>query len=143
MKIKTYLLLLLSLVVFSKTKAQCPSGFIKYYTSTINMVQFKDFTQIPANWQRDFTQWDFNDGSSIDTNLNTTHTFPSAITYTVTKTTRLSEIANSSNFCDAVSVFLVDASISNPISVCPPQIKFKVKWLTGLTYGVSSCVIGT
>lgn len=106
------------------------------------MVQFTDFTNIPANWRREYTHWDFNDGSAIDTNLITSHTFPSAATYTVTKETRLSEIANPLNFCLATSVFLVDASLSSPSSFCYPQVKFKTKWLTGLTIGVSSYISG-
>ena len=142
MNIKTYFLLLLSVFTFSKTKAQCPSNFIKQYTSTINMVKFTDFTNIPTNWKRDYTQWDYNDGSAIDTGLTTSHTFPSAITYTVTKITSLSEIANPSNFCIATSIFVVDASLSSPTSICAPLPKFKVKWLTGLTYGVSSYAAG-
>ena len=143
MKLKIYFLATFTLLILNRlAQAQCPSNFIKQYTSTVNMVQFKDFTNIPTNWQREYTQWDFNDGSAIDTNLITNHTFPSSTTYTVTKETRLSEIANPLNFCLAISTFTVDASLSSPSSFCYPQVKFNVKWLTGLTFGVSSYVSG-
>ncbi|MES2762186.1 MAG: PKD domain-containing protein [Bacteroidota bacterium] len=140
MNYKIYSLLLISLFAFSKMQAQCSSSYIYSYTGITNFVWFQDKSIAPTNWQREYTHWNFNDGSSTDTNKTATHTFPQAQTYNVVKETRFSEIGNPSNFCIAKDSLLINAALSTSSNVCIPHVEMKVKWLSGLTYGVSNFV---
>ncbi len=134
---------LFSILFSIKFQAQtCSSFIIRQYTNIINHVNFTDNSVPPANWQREYTHWNFNDGSSNDTGLTVGHTFPLAQSYNVYKETKFSEIGNPTNFCLATNSLVIDASISNPTSVYCASSKFKVKWLTGLTFGVSSYYSG-
>lgn len=129
------------LLGFSSLKSQtCLSSYIYSYTGITNLVWFQDKSTAPSNWQRDYTHWNFNDGSSIDVNNTTTHTFPQAQIYNVVKETKFSEIGNPSNFCIAKDSLLINAALSTSTNVCIPHVNFKVKWLTGLTYGVSNYI---
>ncbi len=143
MKLYTITIFLFGVLLSNSIQSQtCSSSIIKQYTSTPNLVNFTDNSVPPSNWQRDYTNWNYNDGSPIDTGLNTSHIFPQAQSYNVYKETKYSEIGNPTNFCLATNSLVIDASLSSPTSVCYPTTKFKVKWLTGLTYGVSSYYSG-
>lgn len=106
------------------------------------MVWFQDKSTAPTNWQKDYTHWNFNDGSSIDVNSTTTHTFPLPQIYNVVKETKFSEIGNPSNVCFAKDSLLINAALSTSTNVCVPGVSMKVKWLTGLTFGVSNYISG-
>lgn len=141
MKLKNYIIALLLPLSFQTVKSQtCNSSFIFSSTGITNLVWVQDKSTAPVNWQREYTHWDFNDGSSVDTNKTTTHIFPNAQIYNVVKETRFSEIGNPSNFCLAKDSLQINAAISTSTNVCIPYIGMKVKWLTGLTYGISNFV---
>lgn len=140
MKRHFYFLLLAALFLGNAIAQSCSSSFIFSYTGINNMVWFQDKSTAPSNWQRDYTHWNFNDGSGIDVSNTTTHTFPQAQTYNVVKETKFSEIGNPSNFCIVKDSLTINAALSTSTNVCVPYVHFKVKWLTGLTYGVSNYI---
>ncbi len=142
MKKNHYLAFIAFVFLAVSTKAQtCASSFTFQYTSSQNLIWFKDLSSHnQVNWQRDFTHWNFGDASPVDTNLITLHTFPAANVYTVTKTTQFSQIGNPTNTCSVSNTSTVDASMAN--MGCIPQTKLTVKWLTDSTYGVSSYYSG-
>jgi hypothetical protein len=143
MKHHYYLFSLIFLLGFLSLKSQtCSSSFIFSNTGVTNMVWFQDQSTAPSNWQRDYTHWNFNDGSNIDVNSTTTHSFPQPQIYNVVKETKFSEIGNPSNVCFAKDSLLVNAALSTSTNVCVPGVAMKVKWLTGLTYGVSNYIYG-
>jgi len=141
MKSKCTLLLLLSSVFFTQIKAQsCSGGFIFQYTGSTNMVWFQDHSNSNQGWQRDYTNWDFGDGSQ-DTGKALVHTFPQSIIYNVKKETKFSETGNPSNFCIVIDSLYIDASIPGSM-MCNPHYKLKLQWITGSTYGISSYYSG-
>lgn len=142
MKLHYYFGILLFFVFAPKAQSQCVSSFIYSYTGITNFVWFQDKSTAPAGWQRDYTHWNFNDGSGIDLNQTATHTFPLAQTYNVVKETKFSDPGNPSSFCITKDSMLIDAGMSNSNGICYPHLSYKVKWLTGDTYGVSSYISG-
>jgi len=143
MKLYYQFSLFISLIGISGFKAQiCNSSFIFSYTSITNFVWFQEKSTAPNNWQKDYTHWNFNDGSNIDVNSTTTHSFPQPQIYNVVKETKFSEIGNPSNVCFAKDSLLVNAALSTSTNVCVPGVAMKVNWLTGLTYGVSNYIYG-
>lgn len=141
MKLKIYFVFLFTYLSFhSATSQTCNSSFIYSYTGITNLVWFQDKSTAPTNWQRDYTNWNFNDGSAIQINPTTTHTFPLPQIYNVVKETKFSEIGNPNNFCIAKDSLLINAALSTSTNVCVPHVAMKAKWLTGLTYGVSNFV---
>jgi len=143
MKVKTHIFLFsFFFIVFIGVGQTCNSSFIFQYTGINNAVWFQDHsTSSDPSWQKDYTHWDFNDGTQ-DTGKALVHTFPQPTTYYVVKETKFSETGNPTNFCIAIDSLLIDASQSTSGNVCYPHVEFKVKWLTGLTYGVSSIITG-
>lgn len=142
MKKNHYLTFIIFVFLAVSLKGQsCASSFTFQYTSNQNMVWFKDLSSPnQANWQRDYTNWNFGDASPIDTNKITLHTYPAANIYTVTKTTQFSQVGNPSNTCTVINTATVDASMAN--MGCIPQTKLKVTWLTDSTYGIASYYSG-
>ncbi|MCD6019091.1 MAG: repeat-containing protein [Bacteroidetes bacterium] len=141
MKIKCTLLLLLGSALLTHIKAQsCSGGFIFQYTGSTNMVWFQDHSNSNQSWQRDYTNWDFSDGTQ-DTGKALVHTFPQPLIYNVKKETKFSEIGNPSNFCIVTDSMYIDASIPGSM-ICNPHYKLKLQWITGSTYGISSYYSG-
>ena len=140
MKLHVYFSLLLFSVIAQKAQSQCSSSFIYSYTGITNLVWFQDKSTGPVNWQRDYTHWNFNDGSSIDANQTTTHTFPLPQIYNVVKETKFSDPGNPSSFCVVKDSLLINAAMSGSGNVCVPHVAMKAKWLTGTTYGISNYV---
>ncbi|MBK7668051.1 MAG: T9SS type A sorting domain-containing protein [Sphingobacteriaceae bacterium] len=142
MNFSRYLLIMVYLVSVSQLRSQsCTSSFIYQNTVVSNTVWFKDQSlSNQISWQREYTEWNFNDGSLIDTNKILVHTFPTGNIYNVVKTTKFSQISNPLNFCIVKDSMYVDASLT--IVTCLPQNKMKVTWLTDSTYGVASYISG-
>ncbi len=136
------LYLLISFWAFNSLYSQCNSGFIFQNTGIQNGVWFQDKTTAPANWHRDYTNWDFRDGNQ-DTGKALVHTFPAPNMYMVKKETKFSEPGNPSNFCISTDSLLIDASLSVSTQIsCWPQFNMKVYWLTGSTVGIASYYSG-
>lgn len=140
MKRHFYFLLLASLFLGHANAQTCSSSFIFSYTGINNMVWFQDHSTAPSNFIREYTHWNFKDGSAIDTGKSLVHTFPQPINYNVVKETKFSEIGNPSNFCVVKDSLTINAALSTSTNVCVPYVHFKVKWLTGLTFGVSNYI---
>lgn len=140
MKRHIYFLLFASLFLANTFAQTCSSSFIFSYTGINNSVWFQDHSTAPSNFTREYTHWNFKDGSAIDTGKALVHTFPQAINYNVVKETKFSEIGNPSNFCIAKDSLTINAALSTSTNVCVPWVHFKVKWLTGLTFGVSNYI---
>jgi PKD repeat protein len=140
MKRHFYFLFLASLFLANASAQTCSSSFIFSYTGINNSVWFQDHSSAPLNFTREYTHWNFKDGSAIDTGKALVHTFPQALNYNVVKETKFSEIGNPSNFCIAKDSLTINAALSTSTNVCIPGVNFKVKWLTGLTFGVSNYI---
>src|SRR5882757_9863703 len=96
---KTVFIIFSTLTAFSIKSQSCVSSFTFQYTGTQKTVWFKDLSNPnQASWHRDYTHWNFSDGSPIDTNNITVHTFPQTNIYNVVKTTQFSQIGNPTNF---------------------------------------------
>lgn len=143
MKPNRYIIVVaLQLLFFYANSQSCTSAFLFQNTGITNTVWFKDQSvSNQAGWQRDYTQWNFSDGSLIDTNKILAHTFPTGNIYNVIKTTKFSQTGNPSNFCVVKDSMYVDASLSATLT-CFPQNKMTITWLTDSTYGISSYISG-
>jgi PKD repeat protein len=130
-------LILFALLSQKNINAQnCANGGINYQLTEINYsLFFQDYSFSPLGWNKEYTHWDFGDGT-LDTGNYFLHTFPDTLIYTVKSEVKFTEPGNPSNFC--IKYDSVQVDISSLIVYPNPHFKMEVKWLYGLTYGISS-----
>jgi PKD repeat protein len=130
---------ILCTLLFADAYSQCMGGIRFRYTNSAQLVWFQDSSSTGiANPVKEYVHWDFGDGTT-DTMNGMAHSFPSPLMYWVKKEVKYHESGNPSNNCVKLDSIQVDASLFVPSTpACSPVRGMRVRWLSGLTYGVSA-----